>query len=151
MQRTCQTTSRLHWDLQCLWTWLGCVIIGEHSPCIPRVFCLEWPNTVKSQLKTVPNQKGAISNSDLEMAGLLMLWLVIEKVASALREKHVALSTNNSPSVSWVTRLASKSLPTMAARLIRALSLRLKLAHTSPITTLHIPDHQNAIADIPSW
>jgi hypothetical protein len=84
------------------------------------------------------------------MAGILILWLVTEKVATALREKHVALFTNNSPSVSWVTRLASKGSP-MAARLIQALSLQLKLVHTSPITTIHIHGHQNAITDIPSW
>jgi hypothetical protein len=60
-------------------------------------------HTIQSHLKTADNQKGTISNSNLEIAGLLILWLVIEKVAPALKKKHITQFTNKSPSVSWVT------------------------------------------------
>jgi hypothetical protein len=36
------------------------------------------------------------------MAGLLLLWLVMESVCINLREKRVALFSNNSPMVGWV-------------------------------------------------
>jgi hypothetical protein len=42
------------------------------------------------------------------MAGLLLLWLVMEKVCPYLMEKHTALFSNNTPTVGWVTRLAPK-------------------------------------------
>jgi hypothetical protein len=86
---------------------------------------------------------------DLEMAGLLLLWLVMEKVCPYLKEKHVALFSNNTPTVSWITQLASKK-SRVAELLVRALALRLKMTHTCPLTPLHIAGSQNAMTDIPS-
>jgi hypothetical protein len=48
-----------------------------------------------------------ITNSDLEMAGLLFLWLVMEWVCGNLREQRVALFSDNSPTVGWVRRLTA--------------------------------------------
>ena len=47
--------------------------MGEGKACIPTVFFLAWPDYIKELF-----HKGDITNSDLEMAGLLMLWLVME-------------------------------------------------------------------------
>jgi hypothetical protein len=51
----------------------GGVIIGELSPCTPTVFRWQWPPDVASDIKTFENPEGRISNSDLEMAGLVLL------------------------------------------------------------------------------
>ncbi len=83
------------------------------------------------------------------MAGLLFLWLVIESVCGNLREKHVALFSDNSPTVGWVRRLATRG-SLVSAHLIRALALRLKLNGTCPITPLHIVGEENSMTDIPS-
>jgi hypothetical protein len=84
------------------------------------------------------------------MAGMLLLWLVIEGVCGVLAEKHVALFSNNMPTVAWVSCLASrKSL--VAEHFVQALVLRLKAKKTCPLTTMHIKGKQNAIADVPSW
>ena len=83
------------------------------------------------------------------MAGLLFLWLVIESVCGNLREKHVALFSDNSPTVGWVRRLATRG-SLVSAHLIRALTLRLKLNGTCPITPLHIASEENSMTDIPS-
>jgi hypothetical protein len=48
------------------------------------------------------NTEGTITNSDLELAELVILWLMMEQVCGPLKEKHVALFSNNSPTVSWV-------------------------------------------------
>ena len=61
------------------------VIFGENKSCIPTVFRWEWPQEVKDLY-----QNDAITNSDLEMARLLLLWLVMESVCGTLREKRVA-------------------------------------------------------------
>ena len=45
---------------------------------------------------------------DLEMAGLLMLWLMMEEVCPKLRAAHVALFSDNSPTIGWVKRLAER-------------------------------------------
>ncbi len=66
----------------------------------------------------------------------------------SLREKRVTLFSDNSPTVSWVTGLASrKSL--VAEHLVQALTLRLKTMHVCPLTPLHIEGKLNAIADVP--
>ncbi len=90
-----------------------------------------------------------ITNSDLEMAGLLFLWLVIESVCGNLRKKHVALFSDNLPTVGWVHRLATRR-SLVSAHLIRALVLRLKLNGTCPITPLHIAGEEISMTDIPS-
>jgi len=128
---------------------VGGVIIGELQPCIPTIFRMEWPNSIRSNLVSAQNPTGTITNSDLEMAGIVLLWLVIEKVVPSLNQRNVATYCDNLPSVGWVNRLASKS-SVVAAKLIHALSLRMKQTHACPITTLHIPGNQNSISDIPS-
>jgi hypothetical protein len=83
------------------------------------------------------------------MAGLLFLWLVMEEVCSDLRKKWVALFSDNSPTVGWVRRLATRG-SLVSAHLIQALALRLKLKGTCPITPLHIAGEENSMTDIPS-
>lgn len=63
--------------------------------------------------------------------------------------KHVALLNDNTPTISWLTKMSSKKSNTAAA-LLRVLSMRLKMAKASPLVPMHIPGPQNAISDIPS-
>jgi len=107
-------------------------VVGENAACTPTVFWWEWSQEVKTRY-----HKNLITNSDLEMAGLLFLWLVMEAVCGNLREKNVALFSDNSPTVGWVWQLATRG-SLVSAHLIRALALRLKLNGTCPLTPLHI-------------
>ena len=63
---------------------VGGVVFGEINQCTPVVFCWEWPADIKQNLISSANPMGGITNSDLEMTGLLMLWLVIEGVCPTL-------------------------------------------------------------------
>jgi hypothetical protein len=128
---------------------VGGVIFGETLVCTPIVFRWEWPKDIKNNIKTSQNPKGKISNSDLEMAGLLMLWPIIEGVCKDLCKKRIALFSNNSLTVGWVTRLASKR-SIIAENLIQALELRLKTQHACPLTPMHIEGKRSAISDVPS-
>jgi hypothetical protein len=101
---------------------VGGVVFGELSVCTPIVFRWQWPEDIHKSIKTFQNQAGTISNSDLEMAGLLMLWLVIEGVCGPLQEKHITLFCNNSPSIGWATRLASKQ-SMVAEHLVQTLAM----------------------------
>jgi hypothetical protein len=92
---------------------------------------------------------GTITNSNLEMAGVLILWLVMEVVCQPLQKKWVALFSDNSPAVGWTKRLAScKSL--VAKHFVQALALWIKTNKTCPLTTLHIEGKLNSISDVPS-
>jgi hypothetical protein len=127
---------------------LGGVIIGENKAVPPVVFRLQWPADITASIVSDDNPNGMITNSDLEMAGLLMLWLVMEEVCE-VENAHVALFSDNSPTVHWVQRLAAKH-STIAMQLVRALALRLQLAKASPLTPMHIAGVNNSLTDIPS-
>ena len=86
---------------------VGGVIVGKNRECTPIVFQLQWPLDITANVKSASNPKGMVTNSDLEMAGLLLLLLVMEDVVCNLKEVNVALFSNNTPTVSWVTSLAS--------------------------------------------
>lgn len=128
---------------------VGGIIIGEHMACVLTVFRIEWPEWVKQEvIKTNSGRGGTLTNSDMEMAGLLLLFLVMEEVCDLQPGCHVALFSDNSPNVSWVRKMAAKGSK-VADQLLRALSLRMKQHNISPLTTLHIPGKKNAMTDIP--
>ena len=106
-----------------------------------------WQRQAKHYLFIQSN--GVITNSNLEMVGLVMLWLVIEGVCLDLYKKCITLISDNLPTVSWVTRLASQ-WSVVVERLDQALVLCLKTMHACPLTPLHIEGKQNVIANEPS-
>jgi hypothetical protein len=128
---------------------LGGVIVGENAAVPPTVFRLQWPPDITNNIVSDTNPNGTITNSDLEMAGLLMLWLVMEDVCGSLQNAHVALFSDNSPTVHWVQRMAAKH-SAIAMQLVRALALHLQLQRASPLTSLHIAGVDNSLTDIPS-
>jgi hypothetical protein len=113
---------------------VGGIIVGHRKACRPTVFRLEWPPDIKQAVRQTNSRRGGyLTNSDLEMAGLLFLWLVMEDVCDITPGTHIALFSDNSPTVSWVRRLASRG-SRVAGHLIRALALRLKVRQVSPLT-----------------
>ena len=128
---------------------VGGIIIGENKSMPPTVFRFRWPHDISCNVVSASNPEGTLTNSDLEMAGLLLLWLVMEHVCPSLKDAHVALFSDNSPTVHWVQRLAAKH-SRVAMQLIRALALRLQIQQSSPLTPLHIEGKRNAMTDIPS-
>ena len=83
------------------------------------------------------------------MAGLLILWLVMEEVCPKLQAAYIALFSDNSSTIGWVKRLAERgSLVEM--QLVRALTLKLKKALASLLKTLHIAGEENYMTDITS-
>ena len=110
---------------------------------------LQWPPDITANVKSDSNPKGTLTNSDLELAGLVILWLMMEHTCGTLTEKRVAVFSNNSPTVSWVQRMASRS-SMVAEQLIRVLALRFNIQKVCPLTTLHIAGDQNTMTDIPS-
>ena len=128
---------------------VGGVVFGENSECVPTVFRWQWPKEVTLDVKSADNPGGRISNSDLEMAGMVMAWLVVEGVGGDLTEKTIALMGDNTPSIGWINKLASKQSK-VAEQLVQAIALRLKTRRACPLITAHIEGKKNEIADVPS-
>ena len=68
--------------------------MGEEKASIPTVFCLAWLDYIKEFFR-----KGNITNSDLEITGLLMLCLVMEELCPKLLAVYIALFSDNSPTI----------------------------------------------------
>ena len=128
---------------------VGGVVFGEGSKCIPTVFRWQWPEDITNDVKSLTNPKGRITNSDLEMAGMLLAWIVIEEVGGDLKEKSISLLGDNTPSISWIDKLASRQ-SRVAEQLVQALAIRMKANKACPLITTHIAGKKNQIADVPS-
>ena len=94
------------------------------KPLAPIVWHWKWPQEVKEGLVTFANPKGKITNSDLEMAAELLGWLVLEANVP-LRHKHVGMCSDNSTTVAWQMRGASKR-SAVANRLLRVMVVTMR-------------------------
>jgi hypothetical protein len=63
---------------------VGGIIVGELSKCTPTVFCFAWPDNVTKAIVSQSNPTRTIKNSDLEMAGLLIIFVIMEQVCGPL-------------------------------------------------------------------
>ncbi len=127
----------------------GGIVVGEKAHIPPTVFRGQWTPDIKQELVSESNPHGRLTINDLEMARMLLLWFVIEAVTGNIPQTNAALFSNNSPTVSWINRLASCRSMT-GARLIRALALRLKVKQCCPLTPLHVAGTKNSMADMAS-
>ena len=57
---------------------------------------LEWPEEVSAQLVSDSNPEGSLNNSDLEMAALLLQWLVLKHIA-VTRHRSALARCDNTP------------------------------------------------------
>jgi hypothetical protein len=142
-------TARLHGITTASSYSIGGVIFGKLLVCTPTLFCWQWPEGIRSQVILFDNPASRIMNLDLEMTGLLLLWLAMEGVCGPLLEKCIALFGDNSSLIGWVAHLASKQ-SLIAENLIQAMALCLKIQQACPLTPIHIKGKCNAISDIPS-
>ncbi len=127
----------------------GGIVIGENASIPPTVFRGRWTPDIQQELVSTSNPHGRLTINDLEMAGMLLLWFVIEAVTKNITNINAALFSDNSPTVSWIDRLASRRSLT-GAHLIRALALRLKVKQCCPLTPLHVAGTKNSMADMAS-
>ena len=89
--------------------------------------------------------------NDLEMAGKLLAWLVLEGIVGTenIRYKHVGLFSDNTAAVLWTQRGTAKKIAP-AGRLIGVLALQQRVAISSPLVAAHVSGDLNVLGDIPS-
>ena len=125
----------------------GGVWFSGESKLIPTVWRITWPKEIQARLVSFTNPRGTITNSDLEMAGHLLHWLILELIAPiSLKHKCAGIFSDNTPTVSWAYKLSStKSI--VAGHLLRALAVRLHVHQASPLLTTHVAGEDNTMAD----
>ena len=96
------------------------------------------------------NPNGSITNSDLELAAEVLAVGVILSEAPAVKHETLGTLCDNSPTVGWIDRVASRLLYPTAGRLLRGLAYMLHTCHTGQIITIHVPGEENVMADVAS-
>jgi len=109
------------------------------------VWRVKFPTWVQDNLVLQRNPAGTISNLDLEMLGLFLQWLVLEKFVD-LAHMHAACWCDNATMVAWASKLLATKAVT-AACILCTLALQMIACKVSPLTTLHVPGTMNKMAD----
>jgi hypothetical protein len=116
----------------------------------PVVWQAAFPHDIASGVVSDSNPEGRLTNSNLELAAKVMAvgiaLVVVPKV------KHALLGTlcDNTPTVSWIEKMASKAKGTMAGRLLQGLAVMLHCNEAGQLTTVHMPRVENVMADVAS-
>jgi hypothetical protein len=126
----------------------GGVWISGSKNIRPVVWRVEWPADIQARLVSWSNPQGDLTINDLEMAGLLLQYLVLEQLVP-LKHEHVAAWCDNTSTVSWARRMTS-SKSRIGHRLVRALMMRINVNEASPLVTVSIQGIRNAMADVAS-
>ena len=129
----------------------GGVWFSGTCPLPETVWRLQWPQDISAAVVSESNPAGTLTNSDLEMAAVVLHLNTLETVAPTLRHKHICVHSDNTPSVAWVTKMATKTAKSHAAhRLIRGMALRQRMLESAPVSIFHVAGVDNALADIAS-
>ena len=130
---------------------VGGVWFGGTSSMIPIVWFIEWPQEIRDQFCSSSNKTGTITISDLELTGILLHWLVLEQAVDTTTLKHnsVAIWCDNLPAVAWTYKFRTSTSP-IAARILRALAVRLHEQQTALLSVEHISGIFNTMADVAS-
>jgi hypothetical protein len=129
----------------------GGVWFSGACPLPETVWRLQWPRDITAAVVSESNPTGTLTNSDLEMAAVVLHLNTLECIAPSLRHKHVFVHSDNTPSVAWLTKMATKTAKSDAAhRLVRGLALRQRMLESAPVSIAHVAGTDNALADIAS-
>jgi hypothetical protein len=113
----------------------------------PFIWQLQWPKDIQDALQSDTNPHGTITINDLELAGAVLNFLALECQKVNLKYHHIGIFCNNTSAVSWAYRLHT-SASSIAAKLLRLLSLRLHRNQASSLTPIHIAGEKNIMADV---
>jgi hypothetical protein len=118
---------------------------------IPIVWFLEWPQEIWDQFCSSANKSGQLTILDLELTGILLRWLVLEQPVDTKTLKHnrIAIWCDNLPAVAWTYKFRTSTSP-IAARILRALAVRLHENQTALLSVEHISGIFNNMADVAS-
>lgn len=121
----------------------GCWLSGRKS-LRPIVWRIKWPPEVVAEYV-----KGNITINDLEMAGLLLAYLILEQVVPDMKDTHTGLWADNTSCVSWTAKMNSGTSK-VGQQLTRALAFRFCDNKASPLVPMHIAGKDNPLGDLPS-
>jgi hypothetical protein len=130
-------------------TGAGGVWISGEAGIQPLVWRFHFEHDISSQVVSDKNPKGRLTNSDLEMAAVLLHYMVLQQQID-LRYVRAGVFSDNTPTVSWTKRMADKSQSLTAGRLLRGLAAIQRSTKAGPLTVASIAGKTNTMADVAS-
>ena len=115
----------------------------------PIVWRVPFGPEISSQVVSDKNPRGRLTNSDLEMAAVLMHYMILQQQID-LRYVRAGVFSDNTPTVAWSKRMADKSQSPTAGRLLRGLAAMQRATRAGPFTVASIAGKSNDMADIAS-
>ncbi len=116
----------------------------------PSVWREEFPHDIAANVISDDNPTGGITNLDLELAAEVLESGVILGLAPMIKHAPLGTLCDNTPTVSWVEKMASKANTPTAGWLLHGLAFMLHCHHAGRVTTVHVPGTENVMADIAS-
>jgi hypothetical protein len=116
----------------------------------PMIWREEFPTDIAADVVSEDTPHGRLTKSDLELtAEVLAVGVELDRINN---RKHTPLGTlyDNTLTVSWIDKMASKATSPTTGRLLRGLAIMLYHAHAGRLTTVHVPGIENVMADIAS-
>jgi hypothetical protein len=116
----------------------------------PLVWRLPFPHDVADEVVSFDNPGGRLTNLDLKLAAEVLGIGVILSEAPVIKQEPLGTLCDNTPTVSWIKKMASKSSTPTAGRLLRGLAFMLYCHRAGRLTTIYVPGPENIMADIAS-
>ncbi len=110
---------------------------------------MQFSTYITSQVVTVDNPRGTLTNSELEMAAVLLHYMVLQQEVD-LRYVRTGVWSDNTTTVAWTTRMADHSQAPTAGRLLRGLAAFQRAVQAGPLTIGSIAGKDNDMADVAS-
>jgi hypothetical protein len=113
----------------------------------PVVWRVAFPPEISSQVVSDSNPAGSLTNSDLEMAAVLMQYMILQQVTDMTHKRAGTLS-DNTPTIAWSTCMADRSKSLTAGHLLRGLAAIQRETQAGPYTMGSVTGKKNQMADI---
>ena len=128
----------------CKWGAGGVWILPQtNGTCFYIFWTIKFPPDVVKRFET-----GILSVNDLELAGIVLHWLVLEHLLPSLQFVSAGIQCDNSSSVAWTKKFTAHSI--IAGYLLRALALRQQICKAAPLLVAPIAGNLNLMADVAS-
>ncbi len=116
----------------------------------PMVWHKEFPTDIARGVVSKDTPHGWLTNSDLELAVEVLAVRVAFDQFNNTKRRPLGMLCNNTPTVRWIDKMASKSKSPTNGCLLQGLTFMLYCACVGRLTTVHVPGVENIMANIAS-
>jgi hypothetical protein len=115
----------------------------------PLVWRVSFSAVITKQVISNTNPRDTLTNSDLEMAAVLLHYMVLQQKVH-LKFVGAGVWSDNTPTVAWAKQMADRSQAPTAGRLLRGLTAFQPSVQAGPFTIGSIAGKANDMVDIAS-